>query len=95
MRCRPGDLAIFVHPIGTPNIAFDARNVGKLVKVLRRAGRSSWWILCHSDFHRRYSPCPAGHECVTFDAFLRPLRDPGEDAVDEMLRPLPAEPVPA
>lgn len=95
MNCKPGDLAVFVHPRGTPNIAFDARNVGKIVTVLRPSGRSGWWIRCHTDFHRRYGPCPAGHDCVTFDAFLRPLRDPGDDAQDEMLRPLPGELLPA
>ena len=30
----------------------------------------------------------AGHDCV-LDEFLRPIRDPGDDAKDEMLRPLP------
>ena len=29
------------------------------------------------------------------DSYLRPLRDPGDDAVDEMLRPLPVELQPA
>lgn len=87
---QPGDLAVFVWPVGKPNRAFDERNVGKLVTVLRPCGEGAWWIRCHTDFYRRYGPCPAGHECVTYDAFLRPLRHPGDDARDEMLRPLPA-----
>lgn len=34
-------------------------------------------------FDGRYTPIP--------DRDLRPIRDPGEDAVDELLRPLPQE----
>jgi hypothetical protein len=43
------------------------------------------------------SPVPCGPECKPRERFwapdsaLRPIRDPGDDARDEMLRPLPAD----
>lgn len=79
MNCKPGDLAVIVQ-------SHDPRNIGKLVNVLRPYDSRSWWITCTSVLHRLYSDCPPGAECATYDAYLRPIRDPGDDAVDEMLQ---------
>ena len=79
MRCEPGDLAVIVR-------SHDHRNIGKIVLVLRPYHRAeSWWIVCESVLHGIYSDWPAEAEIGTFDRFLRRLRDPGDDAVDESL----------
>ena len=90
MNCKQGDLAIIVESA--------ADNAGKIVRCVKAAGVCSMF-----DRHgtRRTEaawevdpPLPgwAGdvHNKV-FDAQLRPIRDPGDDAKDEMLRPLPKE----
>lgn len=75
MNCKPGDLAVFVR-------SHDQRNIGKHVHVLQRYGKRSWWIVCASVVHRKFSDCPAGAECVTLDEYLRPIRfNPGEDEI--------------
>lgn len=90
MNCKPGDLAVIVR-------SHDRRNIGRLVKVLRLYDRrieASWWIASESVLHGIFSDWPPGAEVGLFDSHLRPIRDPGDDARDEMLRPLPEE-VPA
>ena len=99
LRCKEGDLAVIVHEeIGCES------NIGRLVYVIRRAEPYSdfdpmdeWWIESASDSPLvflwineipRQTGCdsnPVKHS----DRWLRPIRDPGEFAVDEMVRKLP------
>ena len=85
MNCKPGDLAVIVR-------SHDERNIGRLVKVLRPYERRvdpSWWISSESVLHGVFSDWPPGAEVGMYDTHMRPIRDPGDDAKDELLRPLP------
>lgn len=86
MNCKSGDLAVIVR-------SHDVRNVGKLVKVhdIYHGRAHSWWVSCESVLHGIYSDWPPGAQVGQYDRNLRPIRDPGDDAKDEMLRPLPQE----
>lgn len=89
LRCKEGDLAIVVNDMEHP------WNNGALVKVLRRADRSEYTVPVDWDCEAvttirtdgfTYSP---GEADIGFrDRELRPIRDPGPDAVDETLREL-------
>lgn len=96
MNCKPGDVAIRVRatnpslmPIGSvveclhlyPGVSDVLTSDGRVVQL------DSVW---HVDW-RRQRRGPRGGELGVPDADLQPLRDPGDDAVDEMLRPLPEE----
>lgn len=88
MNCKPGDLAFLAIP---PRAEF----AGLVVEVLR-AGKpqrlkkpfghlsgASWWV-------RASRACMTTRgialtEFVLPDAALKPIRDPGDDAVDESL----------
>lgn len=81
LRCRPGDLAIVVN--GFPSI-----NLGRVVKCLQpidtRYGVS--WL-----YEGELEGLIGGRAVAVGDECLKPLRDPGDDALDEMLRPLPTQ----
>lgn len=96
MNCKPGDLAVFVRS--------EAGNEGKIVRCVRFIGLRHWpipdgqfiddpsWeidppVLSSTGFLLDHAP----------DSFLRPIRDPGDDAQDETLQwlPVPVEGVPA
>lgn len=89
MNCKPGDLAVIVRSKNTRNIGFITRCVA--FKPTRR-GEPAWLI---------DPPCPVGNYVDesgvfrlsdwAYDSHLLPIRDPGDDAKDEMLRPLPHE----
>ena len=77
MNCRPGDLAIQIR-------AWRPENIGTIVRVLRPVddwffGAGFWEVE------------GSGNGNVAADSDLHPIRDPGDDAKDEMLRPLPKE----
>ncbi len=81
MNCKPGDLAVIVRSLTSSQ----ERNLGHICRCVAPAmspwGEPGWRI---------EPPTPLGqHHAV--DVALRPLRDPGDDALDEMLRPLPEE----
>lgn len=80
MNCEPNDLAVVASTLGCPAAI---PLLGAVVKVL--------YI---SEVDLRYGPMwrlegvvrLRGIECnVIADAMLKPLRDPGDDAVDEMV----------
>lgn len=86
MNCKPGDLAMFVRS--------GAGNEGKVRRVLRLATseelaearfvQEPTWILD--------APVPANYGppvVLGKDRYLRPIRDPGNDAKDETLSWLP------
>lgn len=92
MNCKPGDLAVIVKTIDGFEWA-----LGRIVRCIRRAppsfSVSGEYI--HDAWYIEEMPGPGGIYDRVSDHHLRPIRDPGDDAVDEMLRPLPADLVPA
>ena len=80
MNCKPGDLAYTVAPV-------IAERRGRIYQVVRASNMEDHIRLRYgwsSDF-----PCwvciDAEGETIYADVSLRPIRDPGEDATDEML----------
>lgn len=101
MNCRPGDLAVIVRSEGWGLAGEIARLcIGRIVQV--RFLRPPFNSACPSalvwDIEKPLIVSKDGHDFevtgVSDDA-LRPIRDPGDDAVDEMLLrvPSPSEPV--
>ena len=96
MNCKPGDIARIVAP-------FAPMGVGHVVEVVRRAKEFEWLGAC-SFRHAGPTfgwvcagrvPMEDGevlHELVIADECLRPIRDPGDDAVDESKAWLPPVP---
>lgn len=82
MNCKPGDLAVQVSCYG------DGRYIGQLYRCLSSFidgdGEPRWRVEPLS----RTLPKWVAPECD--DKHLRPIRDPGEDAVDETLLWLPS-----
>lgn len=84
MNCRPGDLAVVVRS----RAGNDGRIVtcvrlateSELELVLFRPGLGPVWVI---EERLRYSI--GGYVNLAPDAWLKPLRDPGPDAVDETL----------
>ena len=88
MNCKPGDLAIVVKANRVPE------NVGRIVKVVRLVSRgevlfssgcvngTAGWLV---EGRVRSFLGFNGNEGVFPDNCLRPIRDPGDDAQDEML----------
>jgi hypothetical protein len=100
MNCKPGDLAVIFrsdgHGLGK---AVGDACIGHHVVVTRLRpplgeGNCTTGLVWHIE--RPVVVSVGGEEFSVIgveDHCLRPIRDPGEHAVDEMLRPLPAEPV--
>jgi hypothetical protein len=88
MNCKPGDLAVFVRS--------DAGNEGRIIECVRLATRTE---LIRGGFITRFGPVWVTREPLiatsgiylpfAIDAYLRPIRDPGDDAQDETLQWLP------
>ena len=89
MNCKPGELAVIVKSM--------AGNEGKIVRCLRLATKDEVlqtrftiypvvWLI------DKALPTRLGHLApLAYDVGLRPIRDPGPDAVDETLtwKPVP------
>lgn len=86
MNCKPGDLAVVVRS--------KCGNEGVILRCIRLSPKSEHkldprhllvWLTDRDtvDTHGGSSPYMP-------DAYLRPIRDPGDDAVDETLLRLPA-----
>lgn len=99
MNCKPGDLAIVVRGAKSGGrIVRCIRLVSMGAIMLTKCGRpvqlTGWtepvWAL---DGWVVFEIAPYGEVEVpaAADSCLRPIRDPGDDAKDEMLRPLPQE----
>lgn len=97
LRCRPGDLAFIIRD----DPAIGDANIGKVVKVLERARDPFEWrievlapllVIGRNELAPGYGKVymvPKGTpEIYHPDAWLRPIRDPGPEAVDETLRVL-------
>lgn len=86
-RCKPGELCVIVSAPW-----FSSHLIGCVRRVLEVSSRSlpdnPMWT--YEGSRLRY--IDNGEEIDYLDdCLLRPLRDPGEDARDEMLHPLPQE----
>lgn len=96
LRCKEGDLAVITQE----EIGCEA-NIGRLVYVIRRAEPYSdfdpmdeWWIESATDsplIFLKIGELPQQFGCDSnpvkhSDRWLRPIRDPGECAVDEMVK---------
>lgn len=96
MNCKPGDLAVVVRE--DPGCE---ENIGAFLRVLDAdlCAPGEWRcvceyrsLMCLSVVTNTISPTKPGEEVWFMDSQLRPIRDPGEDAVDETLEWLPAPP---
>lgn len=93
MNCKPGDLAITVG-------SMRGDQDGRLVEVLRASTPQdveewepgAWYVRVLGGplyMHAANGKRPFTY-CSLRDRNLRPIRDPGDDAVDETLQRLPA-----
>lgn len=83
MNCKPGDLAVVIRS--------HAGHEGKIVRCIRFLGKVHLWN--GSDRWETDIELPnrfGNVTCTMRDAYLRPIRNPGDDAVDETLQRLPA-----
>jgi hypothetical protein len=101
LRCRPGDLAIIVgyhpaypHLTGRLVDVIEAAPVGmdfKLPdgKLHNPCGPGRWVICFQSPVNLNLARGRSnGFYACCHDRYLRPIRDPGEDANDEMVQKL-------
>lgn len=94
MNCKPGDLARIVLPY------LCAEMIGLHVTVVRAGAEGETVYTRQGEFCENTGPggvgwlCEAhfpGFPCFVGDEYLRPIRDPGDDAQDETLswKPVP------
>lgn len=75
MRCEPNDLDVIIFgEVTDPNMW-----VGTIVRVLEVVNGRYWTFDGPKLVHPVFGECTA-----VADHALRPIRDPGDDAVDEM-----------
>lgn len=80
MNCKQGEMAFIVHG---PFVGFVIKCVQRYDGPWFEARYEPGWII---EWDRK--PFGAGDGII--DAFLRPIRDPGEDAKDQTLEWLPS-----
>jgi hypothetical protein len=94
-RCRVGDLAVIIADDHESQ-----SNIGKFVHVMGKPnpeeyqlyGGEEWecasesWLMTKGD--EGFMLAPPGDSIAFSDADLRPIRDPGDDAVDETIQRL-------
>jgi hypothetical protein len=83
MNCKPGDLAVVIH---APEEFREC--TGGMLRVLRDSGVRHEGIVywCYEPLSPAMEAFHAAYpEDVLCDAFLRPIRDPGDESVDETL----------
>ncbi|KAF1003323.1 MAG: hypothetical protein GAK28_04762 [Luteibacter sp.] len=100
MNCKPGDLARIIGPSTSPN----RDRIVRCIRLLARGEEMvldgiSFLAASHGEFWavegRLVGENPMGRMVIVNggpigDQWLRPIRDPGDDAVDETLQRLPA-----
>lgn len=82
MNCKPGDLAVIVRSLVESNVGGMVRIIG----IDETCEPGEWRVEALSrlwDQHGKF--CLPGHIGYADDHRLRPLNDPGDDAVDETL----------
>ena len=83
MNCKPGDLAVVV---GKCDISGDYL-LGHIFKVTSSYFDRGGWFW---EYEGPVLGTPWGTLAAVADAKLRPIRDPGDDAVDESFRWVPS-----
>ncbi len=88
LRCKPGDLAVIVGALPAGKFL-----IGRFCDVLERTDDgplgATWEVRLHHPINNPVTN-EKGQVGWAADVFLRPIRDPGDDAVDETLRQLEA-----
>jgi hypothetical protein len=84
MNVKPGDLAVIVRT--HPSEPLTAQFLGRVVRIvsLREVEGAPCWTYERMPLIGKYRGCVVEWYSVP-DEYLRPLRDPGEDARDETL----------
>lgn len=88
MRCKPGDLAVFVRG---QNVGGMCRVIGPAPAWVTSLDTPGWevealsWVTTVAGLRN-----PPGFKGWTEDRNLRPIRNPGDDAQDETLAWLPS-----
>ncbi|MGC4396010.1 hypothetical protein [Hydrogenophaga sp. T2] len=82
MNCKPGDLAVIVRA----SDRFEHAWVGRVIRVTHLSGVGLTGLPCWAYEGPRLHHRLFGDATAIADEVLRPLRDPGDDAVDEVLR---------
>jgi hypothetical protein len=83
MNCKPGDLAIAIRS--------KAGNEGRIFRCIRFVGSLSGFLGDDYWLTDQLSPTKHGDMDPHYrDSWLRPIRDPGDDARDETLDWLPS-----
>lgn len=85
MNCKPGDLAVIVRSF--------AGNEGRIVRCVRLISKECICVLPDGsqslqaiwEIDTDLTGCNGGTGPYCQDSLLRPIRDPGDDAVDETL----------
>ena len=80
MNCKPGDLAVQVGTFGSFNKYLGA--IVECVSFSMESGEPVWRV-------KPLVPSDPGIIDECHDKHLRPIRDPGDDAIDETLTWLP------
>lgn len=77
MNCKPNQMAVVVTTLGNPKLDYALGCIVKTVTVSEyRSPFGAMWTVEHHDI------------LACADACLRPLKDPGDDAVDEVIQRL-------
>lgn len=102
MRCRPGDLAVvigYLHLDANLGMLVDVLRPavpGQPVAHGTYQGTGEGWVIRRAGGGKMKGwnvlgfPMDVDEACIK-DCHLMPIRDPGDDAKDELLRPLPQE----
>ena len=85
MNCKQGDVAVIVRSY--------AGNEGKIVRCLRLLKNDMAWVGIDGitekfptwEIDRQLKGWKGDTSCYVADYKLRPIRDPGDDATDEMI----------
>lgn len=90
MNCNPGDLARLVGMSDGNTDRFVC--VDRLYAETRARDPGVWWYCTAlAEMCVDGTVVRAGAEIIAHDSHLRPIRDPGEDAQDLLLAPLPQQ----
>lgn len=84
MNCKPGDLAVIVKNLdgNTDRFVFVESDSGK------RDSGNVWWVCTSASAIYTFNSgrINPGERMFIADSVLRPIRDPGDDATDEMVQ---------
>lgn len=83
MNCKPGDLAMVVkgRSVGVVCTCIRLASIGETLDLGYDVELDGPMWVTDKSFQSTWGDW----DCLMFDDFLRPLRDPGDDAVDEMV----------